>query len=60
MNNVEYEFLYDSNGALLAMKGVNPPFVAENDYSLDVNEVNYFFPSFLANNPYYQNDSLIP
>lgn len=59
--NEEYEFLYKSNGELLAMRGgVVPPFVAENDYSISVEEIDFFFPNFLNSNPYYSNHDFLP
>lgn len=59
-NDQQYEFLYDTNGQLLAMKGENPPFVPENDYTISAVEINLFFPNFLVANPYYNNAELLP
>lgn len=56
----QYEFIYKMNGELSAMKGSNPPFVAENDFAISADEINVYFPGFLSNNPYYQNANLLP
>ncbi|WP_172279297.1 hypothetical protein [Chryseobacterium sp. LAM-KRS1] len=55
-----YEFAYNQNGQLLSMRGIDPPFVAENDYSITFEEIEFFFPGFLSNNLYYINANILP
>lgn len=55
-----FEFVYKSNGELLLMKGFEPPFVAENNGSITVSEIELFFPGFLSQHPYYKNAEIIP
>jgi hypothetical protein len=43
-----FEFVYQSSGELLLMKGFEPPFVAENNGSITVSEIDLFFPDFLS------------
>ncbi|MGN7866995.1 hypothetical protein [Chryseobacterium sp. 22458] len=56
----KFEFIYKPDGHLSSMRGSEPPFVAENDYSIKYCEIEFFFPGFLSENPYYQNADLLP
>lgn len=56
----EFEFVYDVNGHLSSMRGTGSPFVAENDYSIGNSEIEFFFPGFLSEHPYYQHADLLP
>lgn len=56
----EFEFIYGANGHLSSMRGAGSPFVAENDYSIRDSEIEFFFPGFLSEHPYYQNADLLP
>jgi len=55
-----FEFVYKSSGELLLMKGFEAPFVAENNGSITVSEIELFFPDFLSQHPYYKNAEIIP
>ncbi|MDV7699490.1 hypothetical protein N6B72_21475 [Chryseobacterium soli] len=55
-----FEFVYKNSGELLLMKGFEPPFVAENNGSITVSEMELFFPDFLSQHPYYKNAEMIP
>lgn len=50
-----FMLLYDNTNALLGMKGDDPPFVADNDYFIPVQDFPLYFPNFLTANPYYSN-----
>lgn len=55
-----FEFVYDINGELSLMRGSESPFVAENNGSIPVSEIELFFPCFLEQNPYYKNAEMMP
>lgn len=55
-----FEFVYDINGELALMRGSESPFVAENNSSVPVSEIELFFPGFLDQNPYYKDIKMIP
>lgn len=60
-NSIElFEFAYTINGELTLMRGSESPFVAENDGSITVSEIDLFFPGFLDQNPYYKNTEMMP
>lgn len=56
----KFEFIYNPDGHLSSMRGSESPFVAENDYLIADSEIEFFFPGFLSENPYYQNADLLP
>ncbi len=60
LQDVTYECLYNAGGTLTAMKGNRPPFVAENDYTIQAAEMSLYFPGFVTQNPYYANATFLP
>jgi hypothetical protein len=55
--NEEFMFFYDNSGALLGVNGKDSPFVPENSHCIGVDEFSTYFPTFLANFPYYINSN---
>lgn len=55
-----FEFLYDSSGALHAIRGAGSPFVPENNHTIEVPELHLWFPDLIAAHPYYATDVFLP
>lgn len=53
-------FTYDiNNNNLISMSGNVSPFVAESQY-ISADQIDFFFPNLLIENPYYKDGTLLP